>query len=145
MGWLLLHRAGREQPQVRVEDWPYGVEQPLAPALERELVAVGLEQSLTDAALLARRWVLAPDVVEETTGVPGEADPQHLVLRQQRGFRRATEPGTALAGILGACDGELPLGMVVASVAGLLEVDAAALAAEVVPAVRRLVVDGFLS
>ena len=77
---------------------------------ERELVAVGLERSLTDEALLARRWVLAGDVVEETTGVPGEADPQHLVLRQQRGFRRATEPDTALAGVLGACDGELALG-----------------------------------
>ena len=144
MGWLLLHRAGREVPQVRVEDWPWGVEQPLAPALERELVAVQLERSLTDEALLARHWVLASDVVEETTGVPGEADPQHLVLRQQRGFRRATEPGTALAGVLGACDGDLPLGTVVASVAGLLDVDAAALTAEVVPAVRQLVVDGFL-
>ncbi|GAA1824562.1 methyltransferase [Microlunatus capsulatus] len=145
MGWLLLHRAGRAVPHVRLEDWPYAVEQPLAPALERELVAVGLERSLTDEALLARRWVLAGDVVEETTGVPGEADPQHLVLRQQRGFRRATEPGTALAGILGACDGELALGTVVATVAGLLDVDADDLTAEVVPAVRQLVVDGFLS
>lgn len=145
MGWLLLHRAGRAEPKVRLEEWPHAVEQPLAPALERELVAVALERSLTDEALLARRWVLAADVVQETTGVPGEADPQHLVLRQQRGFRRATEPGTALAGVLGACDGELALGTVVATVAGLLEVDAGALVAEVVPAVRQLVVDGFLS
>jgi hypothetical protein len=145
MGWLLLHRAGRDVPQIRLEDWPYGVEQPLAPALERELVAIGLERSLTDEALLARHWVLASDIVQETTGAPGEADPQHLVLRQQRGFRRATEPGTALAGILGACDGELALGRLVASVAGLLDVDAAALAAEVVPRVRELVVDGFLT
>ena len=145
MGWLLLHRAGRAVPHVRLEDWPWAVEQPLAPALERELVAVGLERSLGDEELLARRWVLAGDVVEETTGVPGEADPQHLVLRQQRGFRRATGPGAALAGVLGACDGELPLGTVVVTVAGLLDVDAGALTAEVVPAVRRLVVDGFLS
>ncbi len=144
MGWLLLHRAGRDVPHVRLEEWPYAVEQPLAPALERELEAVGTVHALTDEALLARHWVLAADVVEETTGVPGEADPQHLVLRQQRGFRRATEPGTALAGVLGACDGELPLGTVVTSVAGLLDVDAAALIAEVVPEVRRLVVDGFL-
>ncbi|SDR73945.1 Methyltransferase small domain-containing protein [Friedmanniella luteola] len=144
MGWLLLHRAGHDVPRVRLEEWPYAVEQPLAPALERELVAVSLDRSLSDEALLARRWVLAADVVEETIGVPGEADPQHLVLRQQRGFRRATEPGTALAGVLGACDGDLPLGTVVTTVAGLLGVDAADLTAEVVPAVRRLVVDGFL-
>ena len=144
MGWLLLHRTDRDVPQVRIEDWPYGVEQPLAPALEAGLAAVALEQSLGDAALLARHWALADDVVEETTGVPGAADPQHIVLRQQRGFRRATETGTALAGVLGACDGELELGQIVASVAALLEVDAAELSAEVVPQVRRLVVDGFL-
>ena len=144
MGWLLLHRAGRDVPHVRIEDWPYGVEQPLAPALEAGLAAVALEQSLDDAAVLGRRWVLADDVIEETTGVPGAADPQHIVLRQQRGFRRATETGTALAGVLGACDGDLGLGQIVASVAALLEVDAAALTAETVPQVRRLVVDGFL-
>ena len=144
MGWLLLHRAGRDVPHVRIEDWPFGIEQPLAPALEARLAAVAQEQALDDAALLARHWMLAEDVVEETTGVPGAADPQHIVLRQQRGFRRATETGTALAGILGACDGELGLGQIVASVAALLEVDAAALTAEVVPQVRQLVVDGFL-
>nr|WP_294691778.1 methyltransferase [uncultured Friedmanniella sp.] len=144
MGWLLLHRAGRDVPHVRIEDWPYAVEQPLAPALEAGLAAVSLERSLDDAALLARRWVLSEDVLEETTGVPGAADPQHIVLRQQRGFRRATETGTALAGVLGACDGELGLGQIVASVAALLEVDPTALTAEVVPEVRRLVVDGFL-
>ena len=94
--------------------------------------------------MLRRRWVLASDVVEETTGVPGQADPEHLVLRQQRGFRRAVEPGTALAGVLGACDGELPLAAVIDSVAGLLEVDPAQLRAELVPRIRPLVVDGFL-
>lgn len=144
MGWLLVHRAGRAEPVVRIEDWPYAVEQPIAPALEAELSALRLERGLPDEDLLRRRWLLSSDVVEETVGVPGQADPQHLVLRQQRGFRRAVEPGTALAGVLGACDGELSLAQIVASVAGLLDLAPAALAAEVVPEVRRLVVDGFL-
>ena len=144
MGWLTLQRLYRDQPWLRFEDWPYPVEQPVAPALEAELAAVRLERRLTDADVLGRRWVLASDVVEETSGVPGQADPQHLVLRQQRGFRRAVEPGTALAGVLGACDGELPLATLVDSVAGLLEVDAADLRAELLPRVRALVVDGFL-
>jgi hypothetical protein len=145
MGWLLLHRTERDDPWLRVEDWPYGLEQPSAPALAAELEAVERTRALDDGALLATAWRLAPDVVEETTGVPGAADPQHLVLRQQRGFRRAFEPGTALAGVLGACDGDLPLGTLVDSVAGLLGVDAGALTAEVLPAVRAAVVDGFLS
>lgn len=145
MGWLLLHRAGRDQPWRRIEEWPYGVEQPIAPALAAELVAVERERGLTDEALLAHSWRLAADVVEETTGLPGAADPQHLVLRQQRGFRRAIEPGTAFAGVLGACDGDLPLSVLISSVAGLLEVDAEALTTEILPRIRSAVVDGFLS
>ncbi len=145
MGWLLLHRAGRDVPHVRMEEWPFAIEQPLAPALEAGLDAVTLEQSLDDVALLARRWTLAPDVVEETTGVPGAADPQHLVLRQQRGFRRAEEVDTALGGVLGACDGELSLGRIITSVAGLLDVDTSDLVTALVPEIRRLVVVGFLS
>lgn len=144
MGWLLVHRAGRAEPVVRIEEWPYAVEQPIAPALEAELAAVRLERRLGDDEVLGRRWLLSSDVLEETTGVPGAADPQHIVLRQQRGFRRAVEVGTGLAGVLGACDGELTLAQVIASVAGLLDVDAGALAAELLPQVRQLVVDGFL-
>ena len=119
-------------------------QQPIAPALEAELAAVRLERRLGDDEVLGRRWLLSSDVLEETTGVPGAADPQHIVLRQQRGFRRAVEVGTGLAGVLGACDGELTLAQVIASVAGLLDVDAPALAAELLPQVRQLVVDGFL-
>jgi hypothetical protein len=144
MGWLLLHRVGHASPDVRIEDWPYPVEQPIAPALTAELAAVRLERRLSDEDLLSRRWVLASDVVEETTGLPGQADPQHIVLRQQRGFRRAVEAGTALAGVLGACDGELGLGQIIATVAGLLDAGEPALRAELVPQLRRLVVDGFL-
>ena len=144
MGWLLLHRVDHASPDLRIEDWPYAVEQPIAPALTAELAAVRLERRLPDEEFLSRRWVLAPDVVEETTGAPGQADPQHIVLRQQRGFRRAVEAGTALAGVLGACDGDLSLGQIIATVAGLLQADEHALRAELVPQLRRLVVDGFL-
>ena len=52
---------------------------------------------------------------------------------------------TALAGVVGACDGELPLGVLVDAVAGLLEEDASALRQRAVPAVRRLVADGLLA
>ena len=89
---------------------------------------------------LARSWRTHPGLVQETIGEPGAADPQHLVLRQQYGFGRAVEADTALAAIVGACDGDLPLGVLVGAVAGLLDVDAEALRDEVVPPLRRLVV-----
>lgn len=142
MGWLLLTRAGRDDPWQRYEDWPYGVEQPIAPALAAEAGWVSASR-LSDDALLARAWELTGDVVEETTGQPGAADPQHIVLRQQRGFRRAVEADTALAGVLGACDGDLPLGDIVDALAGLVGVDAADLRADVLPRFRTLVTDGW--
>ncbi len=142
MGWLLLTRAGRDDPWLRCEDWPYAVEQPIAPAFAAEAGRVTASR-LPDDALLGRAWELTSDVVEETTGQPGAADPQHIVLRQQRGFRRAVEADTALAGVLGACDGDLPLGGILDALAGLLGVDAAVLRADVLPRFRTLVADGW--
>jgi hypothetical protein len=144
LGWLVLHRAGHARPSVRIEHWPHAIEQPIARALAAQLTAVSRERGLSDTELLNIRWALADDVTEETIGRPGAADPQHIVLRQQRGFRRAIEVDTATAGILGACDGELTLGQIVGSVAELLGSDVEKLSAETVARVRQLVVDGFL-
>ncbi len=93
MGWLLLTRAGRDDPWLRIEDWPYAVEQPIAPAFAAEAGWISASR-LPEAEILTRAWALTADVVEETTGQPGAADPQHIVLRQQRGFRRAVEADT---------------------------------------------------
>ncbi len=144
MGWLVLHRTGRTDPWLRVEDWPHPVEQPIAPALEAERAAVARLHALSDAELLGTRWALATDVVEERTGRPGAADPEHIVLRAQRGFRRAVAVDTPLAGVVGACDGDLPLGLLIDTVAGLLGVEPAALTTDLVPRIRQLVVDGML-
>ena len=88
--------------------------------------------------------MLADGVIAETSGAPGAADPERLIFRQQRGFGRAVELDTALAGVLGACDGELTLGQIIESVASLVELDAIALTGRVVERVRALAMDGFL-
>jgi hypothetical protein len=144
MGWLVLHKAGRSRPRVRLEHWPYPLEQPIGPALADSLAAVDRDAGLTDRDLLAVRWTIADDVIEESQGLPGAADPQHLVFRQQRGFRRAIELDSAMAGILGACDGELTLGQLVHSVAQLLAVEVDALLPDVLAQTRTLILDGYL-
>jgi hypothetical protein len=144
LGWLVLRNAGRAQPRVRIEDWPHPLEQPIGPAHSAELDAIDRLAGMRDEQLLQSRWRLADDVIEETTGIPGQADPQRIVLRQQRGFRRATAVDTATAGILGACDGELTLTEIIAAVSGLVAADPGALTQETVPRVRELVLDGFL-
>jgi hypothetical protein len=52
---------------------------------------------------------------------------------------------TATAGLLGACDGELGLGQIVRTVAGLLGADDDALTREAVVRVRMLVAERWLS
>lgn len=143
MGWLSVHRTDTDHPDLRVEQWPHAVEQPVgeAFALQQDGVAAA---RCSDDVLLATRWSLADDIVQETLGAPGAEDPNHVVLRSQRGFRRAVEVDTALGGVLGACDGDLPLGTIIDAVAGLLDVSAPHLRAEVVPRVRELVADGML-
>lgn len=144
MGWLVLHRAGHDQPRTTIEDWPYAVEQPIGPALAAELAAVALVRRLGDDQVLQRHWRLAEEVVEQTQGVPGLADPQQIVLRSPRGFRRAQAVDTATAAILGACDGELALGLIITSVARLLDVDEHPLRDRTLALIDDLVVEGFL-
>jgi transcription initiation factor TFIIIB Brf1 subunit/transcription initiation factor TFIIB len=66
------------------------------------------------------------------------------VLRQQRGFRRARRADTVVAALVGACDGELPVGQHLDAIAELLDRDPAATRATYLPVVRELVDDGFL-
>ena len=97
-----------------------------------------------DAALARELLSVAPDVTEERHYWPGDEHPTVMDLRQGSGFARTVPLGTALAAVVGACDGTLPLGAICAAVADLLEVDGDELAAEVIPQVRELVLTGLL-
>jgi len=146
MGWLLARRpAGPGAVHRTLEPWPYAVEQPVAPAFAHELDVVDDWRERTADEVLDTAWRLAPDVVEETTGAPGANDPSSIVLRQQRGLRRAVALDTASAGVLGACDGELSLRTLVETVAGLLDLEPGPLAVELVARVRDLAVDGLVA
>ena len=54
------------------------------------------------------------------------------------------DASTALAGLVGACDGELTVGQVVGALADLLEEPEPDLRARLLPAVRDLVAEGLL-
>ncbi len=144
-GWLHLRRTDRATPDVQLEEWRYDVEQPLGREVAdrtRRLEALGAHD---DDALLAARAVTRVDVRQETQGEPGAADPETIVLRQQRGMRRARQADTVEAALVGACDGDLTVGQILDALASLLGEDPAALRASRVAAVRELVRDGFLT
>jgi hypothetical protein len=145
-GWIMLRAAGSANPEVRLEEWPHAVEQPLGSTVGAYFDRVAaLCAASTDDVLLASRLVCAADVVQEQIGQPGAEDPEHLVLRQERGMRRAIRAGTAEAGFVGACDGSLSVGALIAALASVLEVDEAKLRSELLPRVRDLVSAGFLA
>jgi hypothetical protein len=128
----------------RLEEVTGTVRQPLGPAIAEALAAHDWLQPMTDAELADQRLVVAPDVTEERYLTPGDPDPQVVLLRQGGGFGRAVQAGTALAGFVGVCDGELTVGQIVNALGALLEVGADAVAADVLPSARGLVRDGLL-
>jgi methylase of polypeptide subunit release factors len=97
-----------------------------------------------DAALLNSVLLVAADITEERHLIPGADDPSVILLRQGGGAGRVVQASTALAGLVGACSGELTVGQLTGALSGLLEVPEADLSAELLPAVRSLITDGFL-
>lgn len=145
-GWVVLRSLGgpgtastsAAAPDVRIEQWPYDVAQPLAPEVADHLDRVAWLRSIEDAALAATTLQLRADVVQESIGPAGAEDPATIVLRQQAGMRRARQVSTAEAAFAGACDGEVPVGALLAAVAELVGGDLG------IGTVRDLVAEGWL-
>jgi protein-L-isoaspartate O-methyltransferase len=138
-GWINLRRTEAAGSRTRdFLEWPYDVEQPIAPALSAWGAAVGVAVTL-DSRLLVRN-----DVQQETVGQPGAEDPDTVVLRQQRGLRRARRADTVEAALVGACDGELSVGRILDALAQLLDLEPAQTRATYLPVVGELVIEGFL-
>jgi hypothetical protein len=135
-GWVNLRNGGTGRHDLW--DWPYDVEQPIAAA-----VAAWADAVATGAGADARLR-LREDVRQETVGPAGAEDPETIVLRQQRGFRRARTADTVVAALAGASDGELPVGPLLDAIAQLLDRDPAETRATYLPVVRELVDEGFL-
>lgn len=133
-------RPQKSQLDRRLEDWPWEVEQPVAPEIAEYLGRVDWLRGHDDEALLRSRLSARVDVQQETFGAPGAADPGKIVLRQQAGLRRARQVDTVEAALVGACDGELTVGQILRALEQLLGEPVGDRAATV----RDLVAEGFL-
>ncbi|WP_241702453.1 DUF7059 domain-containing protein [Leifsonia shinshuensis] len=147
-GYVLLRRADG-LPTLRRFERRHGSlganEAGLGVHLDACLAAHDAQAALDDDALAALRLTVAPDVTEERHLWPGADAPTAILLRQGGGFGRVVSADTGLAALVGACDGELSVGAIVAALAQLLEVDEAALRADLLPAVRALLSDALLT
>jgi len=143
-GWLHLRRVERRDAVLHLEEWPFEIEQPLGGEVVDRARRTDVLARLSDGELLASRLRTRVDVRQESVGEPGAGDPETIVLRQQRGMRRARQVDTVEAGLVGACDGDLTVGQLLEALATLLGEDPDALRAHRLDAVRELVTDGFL-
>ncbi|MEG3616163.1 DUF7059 domain-containing protein [Isoptericola haloaureus] len=145
-GLVTLRRPVAGEPTLRRLEEHHGtLRQPLGGHVAASLAAHDWLEQRTDAELAAERLVVAGDVTEERYLTPGASDPNVVVVRQGDGLGRGIQASTGLAAFVGVCDGELTVGQIVGALGALLEVSADDLAAELLPAVRGLVRDGFLA
>ncbi|NEY36455.1 methyltransferase [Streptomyces sp. PRKS01-65] len=143
-GWITLRRTGAAEPSVTVEEWPHPVEQPLGETVRAHFERLDYLRARDDAALLEATFTLADEIVQEQVGLPGAEDPEHVVLRQNRGMRRATRVDTVAAGFAGVCDGTMSAGRILDAIAQLLGEDPVVLRDRTPAQIRRLVEQGFL-
>ncbi len=144
-GYLLLRRTPIGMPPLaRYERVSQPVAGALGPHLGEALAAWDRLGLLDDEALAAATVITASDVTEARHHRPGEEDPTVIELRQGGGFARVLDVDPALAALVGASDGDLPVGVLIDAIADLLGADATALRADLLPRVRELVFTGFL-
>jgi hypothetical protein len=143
MGFVRIRRTDAASRSVLI-DWPHQVDQPLARHLTSWLDRRDWLAASDDDQLLNARLCVAADVVQEQIGQPGADDPEHVVLRRSGGLRPAVRVDTATAALVGASEGTLTVGALVAAVASVLGDEPNALLERLLPLVRDLVDQGVL-
>jgi len=141
------HRPGPQRSPLRRMDelaGPLGGGGPMGQVVIDLLTAHDWLTDRDDQALLGERLVVSGDVIEERFGRPGDDDPQVVLLRQGGGLQRSVRADTALAGLVGALDGELPVGRLISALAQLLDEPVGGLAQRLLPQLRCLVADGLV-
>jgi len=139
-GWLSLRRTD-QAPTTRFEEYAGALAPPIGPAVLHWGRAVDLVRDASDDRLSELRLVAAP-MIQETAGRPGAEDPERIVLHLRDALQRTRQVDTIEAALVGACDGDLTVGQILHALADLL--DRPELPVSALPAVRDLLIEGFL-
>ena len=151
-GWITLHNAGSDDPLMRLEEISHPVEQPLGPHIPGWFARHDFLRDTDDDALMRRKLAVAPDVrweqmarptYESGSGGSGWGSDSSR-LSQQEGFMRSADIDPIGAAVVGASDGETPLGEILDAVGERYGIDGRSLRTGAVEAIRGLVEDGYL-
>ncbi len=140
-GWLSLRRT-EATPTLRLEEWAGEIAPPVGPTVARWGRVVDELRHVSNDDLLAQHLHASPAQVQQTRGRVGAEDPEQVLLQLQQGVRRTRQVDTVEAALVGACDGDLSVGQILDAIGSLLGRDD--LRITHLPAVRELVLDGFL-
>jgi methylase of polypeptide subunit release factors len=148
-GYLTLRRPVAATTLRRIERIEAATRSPLASHILATLDAHDWQVALDDHAFSRTMLTVAQDVTEERHYWPGDEHPAVMNLRQGGGFSRSYPLDTALAAVVGACDGELSIAAICAALSDLLSTDESPIAtgellAQLVPHLRELVTTGLL-
>jgi methylase of polypeptide subunit release factors len=145
-GYLTLRKPREGTPTLRrLERLGGAAPRGLGAHLDATLVAYDWQTSLDDESFARTMLTVAPDVTEERHYWPGDEHPAVMNLVQGTGFARSFPLDTALAAVVGACDGDLSIAAICGALAELLEGESAeALLARILPDLRELVTVGVL-
>lgn len=100
---------------------------------------------MDDEQLAASRLHRASDLIERRHLVPGAWDPSLIELVQGAGLARTVPVDQALAATVGALDGTLTLGQIIAAVCALTDADPEQTRERLLPQVRDLLITGMLT
>jgi methylase of polypeptide subunit release factors len=145
-GWIILRNTGTEQPTIRLEELTRQIEQPLGAYVPEWFERHEFLADTDDEELLATPLTVAPGVVLEQVAEPAEGTwaPTTTRLRQTGGLHATGEIDAVGVAVVGAADGERPLGELLERIAGQFGLDPATLRDGALDAVRSLVEEGFL-
>ncbi|HWG23749.1 class I SAM-dependent methyltransferase [Actinospica sp.] len=146
-GWIILRNTGTDQPSIRLEELTRQIEQPLGAYVPDWFARHAFLADTDDEQLLGTILQVAPGVVLEQTAETGDGgwSPTDTRLRQTGGLRATGEIDPVGIAVVGAADGERPVGELLDRIAGQFGIEPAALRSGALDAVRALVEEGFLS
>lgn len=146
MGLISVRRTGQQRSEVVCQDVPQAHEHPVGPAVEEWFGRAAWLRDRSVEQLLADRLVAAPGLVRSTHSLIGAEgwQPALVQLRQAGGLRWELEVDDAVAGLVAACTGDAPLGMLLSLLAAGVSASAEEVVVALVPVVHDLIERGFL-
>ena len=146
MGLVSMWRTDRSDPVIVCEDVPQAMEQPAGAHLPGWITRRRWLAEHDDRALLQARLRRADDLVrtrQELAGPDGWY-PAASLLRQSHAMRWELQIDDAVAAVVAACTGEVPLAATVAVLAATVGTSADEVSGALLPVIRDLIGRGFL-